>query len=663
MQSWAERAEHKAIRLDGTTFDVEVAATYLRWNGAVSIQPIIRDISQRKLAERALRESESKFRDLVDGSVQGVLIHRNHKPIYVNEAFARIHGYTAVEILEMDSNLPLIASEDRERLQMFTLDRAANENVPNHYIYRGLRRDGVAIWLDNLVRVVDWQGERAIQSTVIDVTTEKNAEAALRESEARWRSLTEESPDHVILLDENLKIQFINQAIPGRTNDQILGATVFDFHSEAEEAQRIDRILRTVLKSGEPSSYETTFVAPDGETIYLEMRVVPRQVGGKVNGLMIHARRITDRKLAEAKLQRQALVLEQMSEGVLVVDTDGKLIDLNPAAEAFIGSPKAELLGRPANVIIDENLSGDIQTDIVAGLERDGYWSGELIGRRADGQPRDMEIRSLRLKNSDGEAIGNVSVIRDITERKKLERDLAQAQKVQAVAQLTSGVAHEFNNILAAIIGNLGLLEDGGRLTEKSDKDSLEIAFRAAFRGAELTEQLLAFAQQQPMNATTVSINELLPLFCLFAEHLLGDTVLIDLKLADDLWQTEIDTEQFEKALSQIVRNASDAMPNSGLLKIETANVVLSKCDVADHEYLAPGDYVVVKISDDGTGMAADVQERAFEPFFTTKDIGAGRGLGLSMVFGFVRQSGGQVSFTSSEGNGTTVGIYLPRAN
>ena len=241
------------------------------------------------------------------------------------------------------------------------------------------------------------------------------------------------------------------------------------------------------------------------------------------------------------------------------------------------------------------------------------------------------------------------------------EERLRQAQKIEAVGQLTGGIAHDFNNILAAITGNLDLVQDGDGISDETDRESIATALRAALRGAELTHRLLAFSRQQALDARETQINEILPQFHLLAERTIGVDITIETRPATGLWPTMIDAGQLENALLNLAINARDAMPDGGRLVIETANQVLAEDDTAVYEDLQPGDYVMIAVSDSGTGMPAAVRARAFEPFFTTKDVGAGSGLGLSMVFGFARQSGGQVLIDSENDEGTTVRIYLPR--
>ena len=246
----------------------------------------------------------------------------------------------------------------------------------------------------------------------------------------------------------------------------------------------------------------------------------------------------------------------------------------------------------------------------------------------------------------------------DITERRHAEERLKQAQKMEAVGQLTGGVAHDFNNLLAVIGGNAELLEDD----PKNNSALTAPIVRAVKRGAELTQRLLAFSRQQPLRPQVIAPGELVAGMSDLLRRSLGETVELAINAPPEVWNALIDPGQVENALLNLAINARDAMPGGGKLTIECSNAVLDATALADNPEAVAGDYVVLEVSDDGTGMSADVKAHAFEPFFTTKEVGAGSGLGLSMVYGFAKQSGGHVSIYSEEGRGTTVKLYLPRA-
>lgn len=251
---------------------------------------------------------------------------------------------------------------------------------------------------------------------------------------------------------------------------------------------------------------------------------------------------------------------------------------------------------------------------------------------------------------------------REATQRQQTEEQLRQAQKMEAIGQLTGGMAHDFNNHLSVIIGNLDLLVAGG----KSDQATLELAdnaLQAALKGADLIRRLLAFARRQPLQPQRVNVNELVGRLATLLQRMLGEHIRIDLDLSGDIWPVVVDPAQLETSLTNLATNARDAMPQGGRLRIATANRNLDEDYAAQHTEVAAGDYVMIEVTDSGGGIPAHLINRIFEPFFTTKAQDKGTGLGLAMVFGFIKQSGGHINVYSEEGVGTTFRLYLPRVH
>ena len=246
-------------------------------------------------------------------------------------------------------------------------------------------------------------------------------------------------------------------------------------------------------------------------------------------------------------------------------------------------------------------------------------------------------------------------------ERRTIEQQLRQTQKMEAMGQLTGGIAHDFNNLLGVIVANGDLLLDAVKGNPEQTELANEI-LSSALHGAELTHRLLAFARQQPLTLQTVDLNAHLPRVITILKRTLGEAINITTRIGGGLWETRIDPSQVENALLNLAINARDAMPNGGTLTIETANAQLDEHYAVLHPEVVPGDYAMLSMTDTGTGMPPEVVERAMEPFFTTKEPGKGAGLGLSMVYGFVKQSGGHLNIYSDVGIGTTIRLYLPRA-
>ncbi|MBT5878451.1 MAG: PAS domain-containing protein, partial [Rhodospirillaceae bacterium] len=352
-------------------------------------------------------------------------------------------------------------------------------------------------------------------------------------------------------------------------------------------------------------------------------------------------------------------IIDQMPALVSLKDLQGRYLMANKGFETIIGTRREDVIGK---------------TSFEIGLDKAAAQSITLQDRRvletgvAQFEERKFETESgsyfrngvkFPVFDANGvmTGIGTVSV--DIAERKAIEDQLRQAQKMEVVGQLTGGVAHDFNNLLGVIIGNLDFL--GEEIDGNKDQEEyVAIATRASLQAAELTNRLLAFSRRQALSPKIVDLNALIHGMTDLLERTLGETISIRAILPADLKLVLVDASQLETALLNLAVNALHAMPGGGLLTIETCNTELDREYTERHDEVAAGDYVMMAISDTGVGMSSDVLDQVFEPFFTTKDVGEGSGLGLSMVFGFLKQSGGHISIYSEEGEGTTVKLYFP---
>ncbi len=358
--------------------------------------------------------------------------------------------------------------------------------------------------------------------------------------------------------------------------------------------------------------------------------------------------------------RRHSMLVQSSPAGILSVDSRFCVQSWNPACERIFGFTSEDALGKRPPFVPEERIEQSLATfrRVLAG---EVVTNLNLHRRRKDGTPIEISVSASPIIESDGKPSGATYVVEDVTERNRLQAQLSQAQKMEAVGQLTSGVAHDFNNLLTVIMGNLDMLESsiGDR---PADVASLQSAFGAANRAAELTRQLLAFSRRQPLEPRAVQLNKRVEGMTQLLSRTIGEQIEIKLKTSPDLWRVLVDPTQLDSALANLAVNARDAMPDGGTLIIETANAPLDEVYAAQHAEVTAGDYVALSVSDTGTGMPPEVVARVFEPFFTTKAAGKGTGLGMSMVFGFIKQSGGHIKIYSEVGYGTTVRLYLPRA-
>lgn len=362
------------------------------------------------------------------------------------------------------------------------------------------------------------------------------------------------------------------------------------------------------------------------------------------------------------------MLIENASDLISVVDQEGRVQYQSPSSFAVLGYTSDERQGKSMFELVhsdDYNAARDLVRS--AWLNPGETRAQTLRVRHKDGTWRTLEATGAAHVGADGKQVGVIHA-RDVTERDEAQRErellnaqLQQAQKMEAVGQLTGGIAHDFNNLLTVISGNLELARDG---MEAGDgiRDLTEQALDAAGRAGELTQRLLAFSRKQALSPRAVDLDELLDRIGALLRRTLGENVAIRIVRSHGLWKCEVDPGQMENAVLNLAINSRDAMLQGGHLTIETENVWLSADSVPQFPGLTPGPYVRCTVQDDGTGMPPDVVARVFEPFFTTKDVGRGSGLGLSMVYGFVKQTGGDVMIESVLGEGTSVSLFLPRA-
>ena len=359
----------------------------------------------------------------------------------------------------------------------------------------------------------------------------------------------------------------------------------------------------------------------------------------------------------EARLRS---VLETAPDAIVTIDENGIIQSFSNAAEKLFGYAPGEVIGRNIKLLMPAPYH-DSHDGYIARYLQTGEKHIIGIGRQVEAQRKDGTIFPMDL------AVGEVTLggihiftgfIRDLTARVKMEQELRHAQKMEAIGQLTGGVAHDFNNLLTVISGNLEILEP--RLTVAEHREILNEAQEASKLGAELTKRLLAFGRRQPLDPKPTDLNALAVGMIELLRRTLGETSEIETRLSEGLPLIMADPGQIENALLNLAINARDAMPKGGRLVIETARAEVDKDYVAAFADVRPGRYVTLAVTDTGIGMSPEVQQRAFEPFYTTKGPGEGSGLGLSMIYGFVKQSGGHIQLYSEPGIGTTVRIYLP---
>src|SRR5215470_7474206 len=365
-------------------------------------------------------------------------------------------------------------------------------------------------------------------------------------------------------------------------------------------------------------------------------------------------------RLAEAKFRG---LLESAPDPMVAVNPEGRIILVNAQAEKTFGYPRADLLGQSMEILVPERLRekcSALRTAFFVDPQANAFSAGlEIYGLCKDGSEFPVEVK-LSLLDTEGGLLGSAA-IRDLTERRKLESQFRQAQKIESIGTLAGGIAHDFNNLLTVILSYSSSLADDLAPDLKHHRAAEQI-HQAAERGASLTRQMLAFSRRQVFQMRVVNLNEIIRDLLKMLRRIIGEHIEIKTNLSDELRFVKADSGQLEQVLMNLAVNARDAMAKGGRLTFETKNVVLDEHFVRQHVGSSPGPHVLLTVSDTGTGMEAATLSRIFEPFFTTKEPGQGTGLGLAMVYGVVKQSGGSIWVQSKLGEGTTFEIYLPEA-
>jgi len=406
---------------------------------------------------------------------------------------------------------------------------------------------------------------------------------------------------------------------------------------------------------------DKVFGLPDGRSIRVVNRFMDN--GGWVS---VHED-VTERMRAEEERDRNRAFLDRIIDNVsMAIQVKNartlRYMLVNKASEELWGLTRDQIIGKTPHEIFDKDFADVIEEHDRQLLDtRSSFYVPEHKIETPRNGTRVVTSNRIAVRDNNGEVQYLVSVVEDVTERKNVEDQLRQAQKMEAVGNLTGGVAHDFNNLLTVIIGNLDLLQEDVA-GNSSAEEKIGIIVQAAERGADLTRHMLAFSRRQPLQAKEVDVNALITTTMRLLSRTLGENISVEVRTASEPPLALVDPSQLETALLNIAINARDAMPNGGVLTIRTRVAELDEEYTSQHPGVAPGAYLAIEIADTGSGMPPELLERIFEPFFTTKAAGKGTGLGLSMVYGFIKQSGGHINAYSEVGRGTVFKLYLPLA-
>jgi PAS domain S-box-containing protein len=490
------------------------------------------------------------------------------------------------------------------------------------------------------------------------------ANAKLLKSEKRFRRLLDSSPEAFLAVQNGI-IELANEAAVRLfgvdSAERLIGRRLLDFVC-AEDFLTVEHTLKALYTfESQPRSLQTRIRKDDHSEIDVDVTCSSSIHEGGSMILQAIFRDITIQKQSHARQAQLIRGIEQVAESIVITDVRGSITYVNPAFEEITGYSRAEAIGSNPRILKSGQHPTSFYRVMWETLRAGKTWSGDLINKRKDGSLLNEVATISPIRDEAGITVSYVAVKRDVTQELSLRRQLGQAQKMEAVGQLTGGIAHDFNNLLGIVIGNIELLQP--LVAENADAfRRAQIAMQAANRGAELTRRLLHFSRAADLNPEPVdlhkSIHTVLDLACA-----LGPDVKVTFQLDDSIPLVMVDSVGLESALLNLVVNARDAMPNGGTLAISTQirNLEQDYPLVSSGE-LKDGKYALISVSDTGRGMSQQTLERVFEPFFTTKPLGKGTGLGMAMVYGFIKQSGGAAQISSEPGHGTTVTFCLQLA-
>jgi len=634
---------------------------------------------------QALREKEERYRSFYENAVEGFFQSTpDGRFLNVNPAFARMMGYDSPE--ELISTIYDIERQyyvnpaDRTRFTNLLKKSGAVEN----FEFKARHQDGSEIWVSNSTHsVYDRDGSILYYEGVVEnITKSKEVEEALRESERRLADIIEFLPDATLAIDREGRIIAWNKAIEEMTGflaADMLGKGNYEYALPFYGKRRpilIDFVFRWdeetekqysfIHKFGDALVTETDVPFVRGQSRTLWGKAVPLYDStGQLSGAIESIRDMTERKATDEKLRKSEEkyrnILESMEDVYFEVDLMGRLTFFNDAACDVLGYSRDELMGKHFREYTSpetaKRLFTDFQEEYLSG-ERKEMVDYEVITK--SGSPRLMQVSSNLLRGQNGTPIGFRALARDVTNRRRLESQLIQAQKMEAVGTLAGGIAHDFNNLLMGIQGytSLMLLDMAVSHTHYEKLRRIEDQVQS---GADLTRQLLGFARGGRYEVKPTNLNEIIKK----TSTMFGRTkkeIAIHRKLHKDLWPVEVDQGQMEQVFLNLYVNAWQAMPGGGDIYLETRNVFLSDDEITRNA-VQPGHYVQVSVADTGVGMNEKTKERIFDPFFTTKEMGRGTGLGLAMVYGIIRGHRGAIHVTSEPGHGATFTIYLPASD
>jgi PAS domain S-box-containing protein len=652
---------------DGSIRYVLIDSNVLRENGEfIHTRCFTRDITARKYAELSLRETlkSLEFQTFALDRAAIVAITDRHGVItYVNDQFCQISKYSKAELIGQTHRIINSHHHPPEFFQVLWSTIASGKIWEGEI--RNRAKDGSFYWVwTTIIPSLDSDG-KPFQYLAIrfDISPLKVVQESLRESEKRFRSLSESSPMGIFQADTQGRFTYANarwRGMSGLTLEQSLGEgwtqAIYEADRESVLAQWRDCIQKKSNFSG-----EFRLIQPNGDVRWISTRaaIIPNENGEAIGFVGTHED-VTNRKQAETIILEQAALLNIATDAIMVRNLEQQVLFWNKSAERLFGWTAAEVLHRNINELFQTTPATEM-TQAIATVVEKGAWQGELVKLKKDGTATVVASRWTLVRDEQGQPKSILTVDTDITEKKSLEKQFLRAQRMESLGTLAGGIAHDLNNILTPILAAAQLLPLTLPHLDERNKHIVQMLVDSSRRGSDLVQQILSFARGMDGQRAVLQVGHLLAEVVNIARQTFPKNIDIERDLSTrDLWTVSADATQLHQVFMNLCVNARDAMPNGGTLSITAENLQIDEHYARMNLEAHVGPYVVITVSDTGSGMPPEVIERIFDPFFTTKEEGKGTGLGLSTVLGIIKSHGGFIDVYSELGNGCCFKIYLP---
>lgn len=645
----SNRYESKIRCKDRTILTVLVSASPLiavdgSFEGSMAV---ISDITERKKMEHALQESEQKYKDVVDKSPVGLYIIQNHLLKFCNQKFVKMFGYKSNKEL-LGKHIKILVSPETWELVDKKLKSRKKELV--QYEFRGVKKDGAVFDIEAFSSQIIYNSKPAIQGSMIDITERKQWEMMLRKSEREKALILHSTSDLISFQDRELKIIWANKAV--HESDDSKAGSVLGRHCYEIWPKRSEPCEGCpVVKTFETDRFQKHEITTSDNRVWDVQSYPVRGKDGNVTGAIEVVREITESKQFEQILSRIAAqwtaTFDAIHDSVCLLDMDRKILRCNKSFAQLSGKSFLDIIGHNCCEII-HGVSEPKENCPVKDMKDKCQTTTEIM-QLADS--RWLNVTADPIVDEHNNLKGAVLILADITEQKKMEEEFLNVQRLESLGILAGGIAHDFNNILAAILGNIEILELNTD-PESKNFERLKKAKKAVSRAKDLVQQLMTFSKGGMPVKKTVSITDAIKDTAIFA--LRGSNTSCEFHIPDDLWPVDVDKGQISQVISNIILNAEEAMAKGGTIHVRAENI---KVGAKDRFGLRKGEYVRISIEDYGCGIPEECLSKIFDPYYTTKDRGSG--LGLAISYSVIKKHGGYITVDSKLGVGTTFNIYL----